>query len=270
VAKLTSLPFNQAKVATISTDFQPSISGGIIVFVTGQVQVGVGRTGSCKASRRTACTGVGLAQRHEVELHALGRVQACSSAQRRGEAAARGGCSSAESPLWRRGSRWHFAADPGCFAISYHARSQTEGESNALKFSQVFHLMPVGSSFVVTNGAQAGSVETGAATRARRLARALEHWRDPACSKQRKAARRPPGQDALGLEQLGRQCCRAPRPWPHPRLHPNPTCAVAAAPLPSLCLQICSGLTTAEGAYGKRWCPYRIAFARAAAAPRLN
>ncbi|KIZ07699.1 Nuclear transport factor 2 [Monoraphidium neglectum] len=65
VAKLTSLPFNQAKVATISTDFQPSISGGIIVFVTGQVQ--------------------------------------------------------------------------------------TEGESNALKFSQVFHLMPVGSSFVVTN-----------------------------------------------------------------------------------------------------------------------
>jgi hypothetical protein len=31
---------------------------------------------------------------------------------------------------------------------------QTEGESNALKFSQVFHLMPVGQSFVVTNGEQ--------------------------------------------------------------------------------------------------------------------
>jgi hypothetical protein len=31
---------------------------------------------------------------------------------------------------------------------------QTEGESNALKFSQVFHLMPVNSSFVVTNGEQ--------------------------------------------------------------------------------------------------------------------
>lgn len=28
---------------------------------------------------------------------------------------------------------------------------QTEGEANALKFSQVFHLMPVGTSFVVTN-----------------------------------------------------------------------------------------------------------------------
>lgn len=32
------------------------------------------------------------------------------------------------------------------------AALQTEGESNPLKFSQVFHLMPVGTSFVVTNG----------------------------------------------------------------------------------------------------------------------
>jgi hypothetical protein len=29
--------------------------------------------------------------------------------------------------------------------------TQPDGEANALKFSQVFHLMPVGSSFVVTN-----------------------------------------------------------------------------------------------------------------------
>ena len=29
---------------------------------------------------------------------------------------------------------------------------QTEGESNPLKFSQMFHLAPQGSSFVVTNG----------------------------------------------------------------------------------------------------------------------
>lgn len=29
---------------------------------------------------------------------------------------------------------------------------QTEPEAAPLKFSQVFHLMPVGSSFVVTNG----------------------------------------------------------------------------------------------------------------------
>ncbi|GBF95255.1 nuclear transport factor [Raphidocelis subcapitata] len=64
-AKLTSLPFNQCKITPGSMDFQPSISGGILVFVTGHVQA--------------------------------------------------------------------------------------EGESNALKFSQVFHLMPVGTSFVVTN-----------------------------------------------------------------------------------------------------------------------
>jgi hypothetical protein len=31
--------------------------------------------------------------------------------------------------------------------------AQTEGEANSLKFSQVFHLMPVANSFVVTNGA---------------------------------------------------------------------------------------------------------------------
>ena len=30
---------------------------------------------------------------------------------------------------------------------------QTEGESNPLKFSQMFHLAPQGGSFVVTNGA---------------------------------------------------------------------------------------------------------------------
>lgn len=65
VAKLAALPFNQAKVNPTSMDFQPSVAGGIMVFVTGSIQ--------------------------------------------------------------------------------------TEGESNALKFSQVFHLMPVGQSFVVTN-----------------------------------------------------------------------------------------------------------------------
>ena len=39
MAKLTSLPFNQCKITPASMDFQPSISGGIIVFVTGHVQV---------------------------------------------------------------------------------------------------------------------------------------------------------------------------------------------------------------------------------------
>jgi hypothetical protein len=39
IQKLSSLPFAQCKVHTSSMDFQPSISGGIIVFVTGQVLV---------------------------------------------------------------------------------------------------------------------------------------------------------------------------------------------------------------------------------------
>lgn len=65
VGKLAQLPFNQCKVNPTSMDFQPSVAGGIMVFVTGSIV--------------------------------------------------------------------------------------TEGESNALKFSQVFHLMPVNSSFVVTN-----------------------------------------------------------------------------------------------------------------------
>lgn len=63
--KLNTLPFKQCKVTPASMDFQPSVSGGIIVFVTGHILA--------------------------------------------------------------------------------------EGETNQLKFSQVFHLMPVGGSFVVTN-----------------------------------------------------------------------------------------------------------------------
>ena len=43
MAKLTSLPFNQCKITPASMDFQPSISGGIIVFVTGHVQVRCGQ-----------------------------------------------------------------------------------------------------------------------------------------------------------------------------------------------------------------------------------
>jgi hypothetical protein len=35
--------------------------------------------------------------------------------------------------------------------LSLSVTSQPEGESNALKFSQVFHLAPVAGSFVVTN-----------------------------------------------------------------------------------------------------------------------
>jgi hypothetical protein len=63
VAKLTSLPFNQCKVTPASMDFQPSISGGIIVFVTGHVQVcglGRGAWGVCSRSALDVGGGDGI------------------------------------------------------------------------------------------------------------------------------------------------------------------------------------------------------------------
>lgn len=39
MGKLGQLPFNQCKVNPTSVDFQPSVSGGIMVFVTGGILV---------------------------------------------------------------------------------------------------------------------------------------------------------------------------------------------------------------------------------------
>ena len=39
VGKLTSLPFSACKVNCITQDFQPSVSGGVMVFVTGNIIV---------------------------------------------------------------------------------------------------------------------------------------------------------------------------------------------------------------------------------------
>jgi Nuclear transport factor 2 (NTF2) domain len=39
IQKLTSLPFTQCKHHVSSIDVQPSVSGGIIVFITGQIMV---------------------------------------------------------------------------------------------------------------------------------------------------------------------------------------------------------------------------------------
>jgi hypothetical protein len=39
VGKLASMPFGACKVLVSSKDFQPSVSGGIMVFVTGQIMV---------------------------------------------------------------------------------------------------------------------------------------------------------------------------------------------------------------------------------------
>ncbi len=39
IGKLASMPFGMCKVAISSKDFQPSVSGGIMVFVTGNIAV---------------------------------------------------------------------------------------------------------------------------------------------------------------------------------------------------------------------------------------
>jgi hypothetical protein len=39
VGKLSQLPFNQCKISADTMDFQPSVSGGVMVFVTGKIIV---------------------------------------------------------------------------------------------------------------------------------------------------------------------------------------------------------------------------------------
>jgi len=39
VGKLSQLPFNQCKINADTMDFQPSVSGGVMVFVTGKIIV---------------------------------------------------------------------------------------------------------------------------------------------------------------------------------------------------------------------------------------
>jgi hypothetical protein len=104
--KLGALPFSGCKVTPSTTDFQPSVSGGVIVFVTGHILV------------RSCCSWVEF-----------------PTSATRGRA---DGTQSTRTP-----------PPP----TPKQQQKQTEGESQPLKFSQVFHLMPVGSSFVVTNGA---------------------------------------------------------------------------------------------------------------------
>jgi hypothetical protein len=111
--KLGALPFAGCKVTPSTTDFQPSVSGGVIVFVTGHILV---RFASCL---REGCAG---------------------------------GC--ADGTRARAGKTKTTLTLPSL--TSSPQPQQTEGESQPLKFSQVFHLMPVGSSFVVTNGEEGG------------------------------------------------------------------------------------------------------------------
>jgi hypothetical protein len=108
IQKLTSLPFQKCQHRISSLDAQPSIGGGILVFVTGQLLASSSLfpfffiTVPC-----TACVGALFRSQYVLKRFEL---------------------------------------------YSSFPHLQPDGESNPLKFSQTFHLMPVGSSFVVTNG----------------------------------------------------------------------------------------------------------------------
>jgi hypothetical protein len=128
VTKLTGLAFGICKITLATQDFQPSISGGILVFTTGIIQVPWGgdlEEGRVRSTPRSA---------RQVR-HALRRM--CS-------------------PCARAGSKVDPSHIPTPFvlmpSVCMCMRVQTEAESTPLKFSQVFHLMPVSSSFIVTNG----------------------------------------------------------------------------------------------------------------------
>lgn len=71
MAKLTSLPLNQCKITPSSMDFQPSISGGIIVFVTGHVLVGA-------SSQQLHLYCSGKVQGHTVVLSFSCLIAACT------------------------------------------------------------------------------------------------------------------------------------------------------------------------------------------------
>lgn len=106
MGKLTSLPFQACQHRVSSLDAQPSVSNGILVFVTGQLLV-------CGALR----PGKG------------GEMW-------RGE----------EAQPWARGLPPTDSAPPSAVSLV-----QPEGETNPLKFSQTFHLVPVGGSYIVSN-----------------------------------------------------------------------------------------------------------------------
>lgn len=97
VNKLAALPFAQCRVQRLSSDFQPSISGGILVFVTGNIQVGWRwEGGTCqRAAQHMSCR---AALRQDAAALVPLTVPAaaafrCSACRRRGRTA----CSSSAS-----------------------------------------------------------------------------------------------------------------------------------------------------------------------------
>lgn len=138
LGKLTSLPFQQCKHHISSLDAQPSLSSGVLVFVTGQLLVSHRAQGGVLCC---CCQPPLLLLLPPFIFHsrqAVGRRRQPAAA-----AALVGGPPG--------GSHLH------CTAALCCPVPQPEGETNPLKFSQTFHLAPVGGSYVVTNGERAAA-----------------------------------------------------------------------------------------------------------------
>jgi len=121
VGKLTALPFQTVKVQPTSMDFQPSVSGGALIFVTGQILVR-------PIWRPARPPGAGSGD--------LGRPGAPRGAH-------------AAAPMWHGCARPHAPPRPARGRGSNRSPPpppalQPEGESNALKFSQVRRMCRLG------------------------------------------------------------------------------------------------------------------------------
>lgn len=147
MGKLTSLPFQACKHHISSLDAQPSLSGGVLVFVTGQLLV-----------RHAGCLMLPLLAARVCQAEGLLLLWIVAVADQ----AARQQLTPSVLCYHRCCVHSPTAAPVGTFQVAIFRPSllkpqpcsvalQPEGETNPLKFSQTFHLAPVAGSFVVTN-----------------------------------------------------------------------------------------------------------------------
>jgi hypothetical protein len=87
VGKLAQLPFNQCKVNPTSMDFQPSVAGGIMVFVTGSIVVRVLLVALLLCCQCHNCLSISSKELHVVhayldgltDIHGCGHQQLCAA-----------------------------------------------------------------------------------------------------------------------------------------------------------------------------------------------
>lgn len=149
LGKLTSLPFQACKHHISSLDAQPSLSGGVLVFVTGQLLVSAASPG-CElqaVSWQGAAAGGSHWSGGDADCCCRCEIPAANWHAHAGLRWRRSPCSPAHLSL----CALPLLPLPACLPFV-----QPDGETNPLKFSQTFHLAPVGGSYVVTNGETCG------------------------------------------------------------------------------------------------------------------